>query len=129
MALSPDGERLVTGDTEGGVTVSDTQTLRKVKAYAAHQLPCTSVSVASATASVNTIPGCWASSGRKKEVYDIITGSGDKTIILASSHVPSASFWTVGAFLVIGVLVFLVLVPLLFFLVTAISNANIARDI
>jgi WD40 repeat protein len=52
MALSPDGERLVTGDTEGGVTVSDTKTLRKVKAYAAHQLPCTSVSVASATASV-----------------------------------------------------------------------------
>ena len=77
MALSPDGARIATGDVNGAITVSDALTLRRLKSYEAHQLPCTCLSIASRSS---------------QPAYDIISGSGDKTLIVASSHKPEVSF-------------------------------------
>ena len=77
MDVRSDGKVIVAGDTGGNVHVVDANSLKKLNSYEAHQLPVSSISL---------VP-VGGGDGATEE-YDIVTGSGDKTLILGSSNSP-----------------------------------------
>mmetsp|Transcript_28571 Transcript_28571/g.48291 ORF Transcript_28571/g.48291 Transcript_28571/m.48291 type:complete len:419 (-) Transcript_28571:278-1534(-) len=100
MAVSFDGLRLVAGDTQGTVFVLDATSLRKLYSYEGHQLPVSCLSLACPNAESNM-------------QYDIISGSGDKTLILGSSRSRSRPFFF--SFYLLAVALVLLAVAVLLF--------------
>lgn len=87
LELSPCQQFLVTGDTKGVVSVFDANTMRKVKSYEGHQLPVSALCLSTGS-------------------FSILTGSGDKTIIIGlMERETNSSFFTSFLFLSILFLV------------------------
>lgn len=83
--IAADGSLLVAGDTQGSIIVVDALSLKVLHQYPGHQLPVSCVSIAQ----INV--------DSPLARYDIITGSGDKTLIIGSTVPPkknSAWFWS-----------------------------------
>jgi WD40 repeat protein len=94
MSCTPNGQYLILGDTQGGVAVIETSNLRTVKTYPGHQLPVSCLAVST-------------NSTGPLAPYDIISGSGDKTLILGSSKAESASKFATTFTVLVAVLVVL----------------------
>mmetsp|Transcript_17441 Transcript_17441/g.22638 ORF Transcript_17441/g.22638 Transcript_17441/m.22638 type:complete len:195 (+) Transcript_17441:945-1529(+) len=109
MELSPCSNYLVMGDTRGCVAVYYADSLKKMKVYEGHQLPVSSITVS------NPHPQS------KLSHCSILTGSGDKTIIIGSLRNENASGSSIMTFFC--VLLMLLIIFLAFFAPQLIEDA------